>query len=144
VHKQSKWKHLMESSDEGEPVVKVAKKEEPMEEEDMPPIFTKPPTVTNEEKKTDPKTAWAGLMSKMKPDAPKKAKQPKGKNNKDTKKDEKKPANEKWRDIQADGFDPAVHGYWRTKDGGMVYKHPDGRVTPATGVDAFQPDSKKE
>ena len=35
-------------------------------------------------------------------------------------------------------FDISKHGYWRSR-GQLVYKTPDGRTLPATGVDNFGP-----
>ena len=96
VHKKAKWKSLMEEDEAPPAVMKTAKQEKVIiEEEDLPPINVKPPPVAVAvvAELLDSKTAWAGLMSKMKPDAPKKKQQkvdPK-------KKPEIKPS---WRDQQ--------------------------------------------
>jgi hypothetical protein len=46
-----------------------------------------------------------------------------------------------WQDYDIpDGyFDPSKHGYFMSKHDGLVYKMPDGRRVPATGVDEFGP-----
>ena len=117
------------------------------------------PDQAGSEHEQDPTAAWTGLMAKMKSDAPKKAlkRPPKNKSNKPKKpaggkssSDEaRKPLSEKhkkWLEREQwmarkrtlpNGFDDQVHGYWRSKEG-LFYKHPDGRVTPATGVDAWE------
>ena len=101
---------------------------------------------------------WSSLLVRMKPDAPKgalkkkpaapvkKAAPPEKKTYTDGADEPPKRAwlpREEWlaqrkRDTQgADGFDIQVHGYWLTRSRGLVYRCPDGRELPATGVDSF-------
>ena len=100
---------------------------------------------------------WSSLMVRMKPDAPKgslkrkpaipvkKAPPPPEKKTYSDGEPQKRAwlPREEWlaqrkRESQgADGFDIQVHGYWLTKSRGLVYRCPDGREFPATGVDSF-------
>ena len=102
---------------------------------------------------------WSSLLVRMKPDAPKGSLKrkptipvkkapppPEKKTYSDGAGEPQKRAwlpREEWlaqrkRESQgADGFDIQVHGYWLTKARGLVYRCPDGREFPATGVDSF-------
>jgi hypothetical protein len=99
--------------------------------------------------------AWSGLLGRMKTDAPKGA----------LRRVQRKPAppikkacppefgdgggkrawipHDEWvaqrrrAETGADGFDIKTHGYWLTKSRGLVFRCPDGRELPATGVDSF-------
>lgn len=115
----------------------------------------------------DKSAAWAGLLGRMKPDAPKgalKRAQRKGPAPARARPPETPPATpakrtspedgggggkrpwlprDEWvaqrrrEEAGPDGFDVRVHGYWLTKSRGLVFRCPDGRELPATGVDAF-------
>jgi hypothetical protein len=100
----------------------------------------------------EPPRNWDGLLTRMKPDAPKKAlkgaqkkqrKEPTPPPKKDTEgrawlpRDEWLAQQRRRATAAEGGFDPLVHGYWLTRSRGLVYRFPDGRELPATGVDAF-------
>jgi hypothetical protein len=105
------------------------------------------------EQKPPPPADWGGLLTRMKPDAPKKAlkrTRPKPARAPSPKKEPPPAARRAWlpreewlaskrrQDAEPNGFDVRVHGYWLTRSRGLVYRCPDGRELPATGVDAFE------
>ena len=119
-----------------------------------PPPFVRPLSPRVEQAAPEVPRNWDTLLTRMKPDAPKKAlkRAPKQQRKDPTpppKKTTEGPARawlprDEWlaqqhrRCIEAEGgFDPHVHGYWLTRARGLVYRSPDGRELPATGVDAF-------
>lgn len=99
---------------------------------------------------------WGTLLTRMKPDAPKIKRVPKRSQPKQPTPPPPAPkpaltggagkrawlSRDDWlskrrrEDTADDGFDIRVHGYWLTREG-LVFKCPDGRRLPATGVDAF-------
>lgn len=108
--------------------------------------------------KKDARKDWGGLIGRMKTDAPKAAlkkvphKQQKAPPVKKVYSDgssdgaavrrawlprEEWLAQRKKKEEGDDGFDIRVHGYWITRNRGLVYRCPDGRELPATGVDSF-------
>jgi len=118
----------------------------------LPPLTPEPP---GEAPAPQPKPSWGALMSGMRPDAPRRpAKRPKPAakpaQTPPKKKPDPVPARAGWlpRDewlasrarqgAEPNGFDVRVHGYWLTRSRGLVYRCPDGRELPATGVDAFK------
>lgn len=117
-----------------------------------PPQPVRRPCPEAPEPPKPPAKNWGTLLTKMKPDAPKKALKrappptPKPKPPAPPATAGKRAwlsrddwlAKRRREEAPDDGFDIRAHGYWRTK-AGLVYRCPDGRELPATGVDAFWP-----
>lgn len=144
-----RWGRMLDSDPEDDPPMMI----HPQMSVQVAPVSTKPASSTSPAPKACDKT-WSNLMVRMKPDAPKGAlkkvprkKEPTPKKvysdgSTESQKREWLPRDEwlaqrKKTEQGDDGFDIRVHGYWLTKNRGLVYRCPDGRELPATGVDAF-------
>ena len=147
---RKRWGRMLDSDPEDDPPV-TEPRPVPSRHHIATPAVPRPTSPKKEEK------PWSGLLVRMKPDAPKGA----------LKRVPRKPApapakkvysdgteqaprrawlpREEWlaqrkkQEQSEDGFDIRVHGYWLTRSRGLVYRCPDGRELPATGVDAFGP-----
>ena len=151
---------MLDSDPEDDPVAPPAPPPRPLSPSPSPPrVVLRPlsPVQVEEKKQPPPATDWGGLLTRMKPDAPKaalkRAKQKKDPTPPPAKKADEPGARSKrawlprdeWlaqkrkseKPEEDNGFDIRVHGYWLTRSRGLVYRFPDGREVQATGADAF-------
>jgi hypothetical protein len=149
---RKRWGTMLDSEPEDEPVpppraTACRPSPSPSPPPALRPLTPEPPA---DPPPAPPAASWGTLLARMKPAAPKRPARGARPHPAPSPKKPAPPARSGWlpRDewlarkraqpSEDNGFDIRVHGYWLTRSRGLVYRCPDGRELPATGVDAFE------